>query len=100
MERRTGSYRESVFTLTDGEELAEACPTVMSPHRTGSEPDQNSRADGYELLAGAFAAEDWILGWHWCSYVENPQRGFGLKDPWDEPYEELVARVAEVNRRA
>ncbi|GAA3439782.1 agarase [Kutzneria kofuensis] len=76
------------------------CPTTMSPHRTGSEPDQAARADGYELLATTFAAEDWILGWHWCSYVENPQRGFGLKDPWDEPYAELVERIAEVNGRA
>lgn len=76
------------------------CPTTMSPHRTGSEPDQAARAEGYELLATTFAAEDWILGWHWCGYVENPQRGFGLKDPWDEPYAELVERVTQVNRHA
>ena len=31
--------------------------------------------------------EPWFAGWHWCGYVENTGgRGWGLKDPWDEPY--------------
>jgi hypothetical protein len=74
------------------------CPTRMNPHRTGSARDQAERAAGYVRTAEALAARDWCLGWHWCSYVENPQRGWGLKDPWDEPYDELVGPVARVNR--
>lgn len=75
------------------------CPTRLSPHRTGSMRDQADRAAGYVRTAEAFAALGWCLGWHWCAYVENPQRGWGLKDPWDEPYEDLVGPIAEVNRR-
>ena len=36
---------------------------------------------------------------HWCGYVENLARGWGMKDPWDEPYTEYVDPVAEFNRR-
>jgi hypothetical protein len=74
------------------------CPTTMNPHRTGSARDQAERAAGYVRTAEALAALDWCLGWHWCSYVENPQRGWGIKDPWDEPYPELVAAMSAVNR--
>ncbi|WP_205699043.1 hypothetical protein [Conexibacter sp. SYSU D00693] len=76
------------------------CPTRMSPDRTGSARDQAERGRGYAMLAEAFLDRPWILGWHWCSWLENPHRGFGLKDPWDEPYGEMVERVAEANRRA
>ncbi|QRP49495.1 agarase [Amycolatopsis sp. FDAARGOS 1241] len=75
------------------------CPTRLSPHRTGSAGDQAERAEGYVHTAETLAALDWCLGWHWCAYVENPQRGWGLKDPWDEPYEALTGPVAETNRR-
>ena len=37
--------------------------------------------------------------WHWCSRVENPPREFGLKDPRDESYADLIERVSETNRR-
>ncbi len=75
------------------------CPTTMSPHRTGSARDQAERGAGYTALAEAFAARPWCLGWHWCSWLENPHRGFGLKDPWDEPYRDLTEQVAATNRR-
>ncbi|MGW7754544.1 hypothetical protein ACWGK6_23960 [Streptomyces violaceusniger] len=75
------------------------CPTVMSPGRTGSARDQRERGVGYTASADAFAARPWCLGWHWCGWLENPQRGFGLKDPWDEPYRDLTDQVAEANRR-
>ncbi|MFF3982251.1 hypothetical protein [Streptomyces sp. NPDC001828] len=31
--------------------------------------------------------------------LENPHCGFGLKDPWDEPYTDLVAIAQETNQR-
>ncbi|MEU2360035.1 hypothetical protein ACFU90_04145 [Streptomyces noursei] len=74
------------------------CPTVMSPERTGSARDQRERGAGYTASAEAFAARPWCLGWHWCGWLENPQRGFGLKDPWDEPYRDLTDQVTETNR--
>lgn len=75
------------------------CPTTMSPGRTGSCRDQRERGEGYAAAAEAFAARPWCLGWHWCSWLENPHRGFGLKDPWDEPYRDLVDAVTETNHR-
>ncbi|GHJ41002.1 hypothetical protein [Streptomyces sp. TS71-3] len=75
------------------------CPTAMNPGRTGSARDQRERAAGYTASAEAFAARPWCVGWHWCSWLENPHRGFGLKDPWDEPYRDLTDAVTEVNHR-
>ncbi|MEU9440816.1 hypothetical protein AB0D42_07790 [Streptomyces sp. NPDC048304] len=40
-----------------------------------------------------FAARSWCLRWHWCNWLANPHRGFGLKDPWDEPYRDLTGAV-------
>ena len=34
----------------------------------------------------------------WCAYVENTARGWGIKDPWDEPYSEFIDPVGEFNR--
>lgn len=50
------------------------------------------------MLAEAFVARPWCLGWHWFSRLENPQRGFGLKDAWDEPGHDLVNVVTETNK--
>jgi len=75
------------------------CPTVMSPGRSGSARNQSERGAGYAASAEAFAARPWCIGWHWCGWLENPHRGFGLKDPWDEPYRDLTDRVMETNRR-
>ncbi|MDA4891923.1 hypothetical protein PFZ55_34095 [Streptomyces sp. MS2A] len=75
------------------------CPTVMNPWRTGSARDQRERAAGYVASAEAFTERPWCLGWHWCSWLENPHRGFGLKDPWDEPYRDLTDAVTETNHR-
>lgn len=75
------------------------CPTVMNPGRTGSARDQAERGRGYAMLAETFTGRDWCLGWHWCSWLENPHRGFGLKDPWDEPYTELIEVAREINFR-
>ncbi|MEV6370388.1 hypothetical protein AB0L86_26235 [Micromonospora musae] len=75
------------------------CPTVMSPGRTGSFRNQRERGLAYAASADAFAERPWCLGWHWCSWLENPHRGFGLKDPWDEPYRDLTDVVTETNSR-
>ena len=46
-------------------------------------------------------AAPWFAGWHWCAYVENTGRGWGLKDPRDEPDPcDLTDRITEHNRRA
>lgn len=75
------------------------CPTVMNPGRTGSARDQRERGTGCTAAAEAFAAGPWCPGRHWCSWLENPHRGFGLKDPRDEPYTDLTDMVTETNHR-
>ncbi|MGN7799557.1 agarase [Leifsonia sp. 22587] len=72
-------------------------PTAMSPGRVSGIADQWERGVFYERTVRAFMERPWCLGWHWCGYVENPARGYGLKDPWDEPYTELTDRVTRVN---
>lgn len=72
-------------------------PTAMSPGRVSGIRSQEERGVFYEKTVRAFMSRPWCLGWHWCSYVENPARGYGLKDPWDEPYTALTERVARVN---
>lgn len=34
----------------------------------------------------------------WLALVENTARGWGLKDPWDEPYVDMVDRVRKLNK--
>jgi hypothetical protein len=62
-------------------------------------PDQATRARHYIDTFTDLVREPWLLGWHWCGYVENLSRGWGMKDPWDEPYGEYVDPIADFNRR-
>jgi len=71
--------------------------TAMSPGRASAIPDQAGRAVLYERWARRLIVRPWCLGWHWCSYVENPARGYGLKDPFDEPYRDLTEPMARAN---
>ena len=38
------------------------------------------------------------MGWHWCAYVENLGRGWGIKDPWDEPYPDFAEPLTKFNK--
>jgi hypothetical protein len=40
------------------------------------------------------------VGWHWCGYLENPARGWGLKDENDNPYLDFVKPMAQYNKQA
>lgn len=73
--------------------------TEWNPHRTGL-ADHAARGKDYGLALDAVRHEPWFAGWHWCAYVENLGRGWGLKDPLDEPYHDLTDAITEHNRRA
>jgi hypothetical protein len=75
-------------------------PTELNPHRTSPIADQAGRAADYAATLDLLRSEPWFAGWHWCSYVENTGRGWGLKDPWDEPYREFTDSLADINGRA
>ena len=83
--------------------LADICnwtPTELNPARTSLLASQAERGADYVDSLDPLLQEPWFLGWHWCGYVENTARGWGLKDPWDEPYEDLVSAVRALNTRA
>jgi hypothetical protein len=79
-------------------DTANWCPTHDNPTRVSPLADQAARAADYVATLEAVAAEPWLVGWHWCSYVENFSRGWGIKDPRDKPYEEFIGPVQEFNR--
>lgn len=74
--------------------------TELNPRRRSSLASQAERGEDYAAMLQPLLDEPWFLGWHWCGYVENTARGWGLKDPWDEPYSDLISTVAEFNRQA
>ncbi len=69
---------------------------------------QRDRADKYERYVGRWAATPWFVGAHWFQYADEPAGGrfdgengnYGLVDIADEPYADLVNRIAQVTRRA
>ncbi|MGD9617611.1 MAG: hypothetical protein AB7H90_23740 [Alphaproteobacteria bacterium] len=68
---------------------------------------QTERARGAAAAVENFARIPQIVGAHWFQYHDHPQGGrwdgedyaFGLVDINNRPYEELVAALAEANRR-
>ena len=72
-------------------------PTRLNPNRNMGLTTHAERGADYVDAMSTLLAEPWFLGWHWCAYVENTARGWGLKDPWDEPYQDFVGPVADFN---
>lgn len=62
-------------------------------------PNQKERGKAYQRFAAAAFARPYVVGLHWCAFLENRTRKSGLKDYLDEPYEECVSRMQEFNRR-
>jgi hypothetical protein len=61
-------------------------------------PDQKARGEAYATFAGAAFSQPYIVGLHWCAFIENRSRKSGLKNYLDEPYEDCVSRMQEFNR--
>lgn len=74
------------------------CATELNPNRISELSDQAARGEDYVAAASMLTEQPWLIGWHWCAYLENTARGWGLKDPWDEPYIELTGPMAEFNK--
>ncbi len=66
---------------------------------------QAERADAFEEYAREKQSVPWIVGYHWFEWVDQPQDGrfdgednnWGLVDEEDQPYTEVVDRMAAVN---
>ena len=74
------------------------CATAHNPHRASALSNQSARAADYVAAFEAVVDEPWLIGWHWCSYLENYARGWGLKSPEDDAYDDLVCPVKAFNR--
>ncbi len=69
---------------------------------------QAERADWFEEYARATFRSGYVVGYHWFSYMDEPQEGrfdgensnFGLVDNDDVPWSELVDRMTVVNADA
>ena len=61
-------------------------------------PDQAARGEAYRNFAAAAFSEPYIIGWHWCAFIENRARRSGMVNYRDEPYHELVTRMRGTNR--
>jgi hypothetical protein len=62
-------------------------------------PDQAARGDAYQRFAANAYARPYVVGWHWCAYIENRARRSGIVNYWDEPYHDLVTRMRDLNAR-
>ncbi|WP_432855095.1 agarase [Amycolatopsis sp. CA-161197] len=78
-------------------DIGNMAPTDLNPHRYNGLADQRARGENYVDSLATVLGEPWFVGWHWCGYLENLSRGWGLKSPYDEPYEDMTTRVAEFN---
>ena len=70
---------------------------------------QAAVGEEYSLYLEQAMGEPYVLGWHFCGYIENwtdpakpgmfeAQNGF--KDPFEKVHEEAITRVRAANRRA
>ena len=83
------------FVVDGGGDLA----VRGTPQRIGLE-SHAARGEDYGRVLDAVRHEPWFAGLHWCGYVENLGRGWGVKDPYDEPYRDLTDAITDHNCRA
>jgi hypothetical protein len=73
------------------------CATEMNPHRTNALTTQEERGHDYAELLAKLTEQPWLIGSHWCSYLENVGRGWGIKDPYDEFYTDFSDQIVKAN---
>ena len=74
-------------------------PTELRPDGGGRNflPSQRQRGEAYRRFAGELLAVPYIVGWHWCAYIENRARKSGIRSYLDEPYWDFIDVVKEFN---
>lgn len=74
-----------------------SAPTHLRSDRWDGLASQEARGAHYAGALGAIADEPWLVGWHWCGYLENPARAWGVKSDTDEFHRAFTDRVTSVN---
>ena len=81
-------------------DIGNCAPTPLNPDRDCGLADHAARGRHYVDALSALVDQPWFIGWHWCSYLENTARGWGLKDGYDEPYGDLIEPLRAFNHQA
>lgn len=87
---------DSCFSCT-----CDAMPHTCGPRLSGHE----ARADAFERYAKQALACPFVVGWHWCGWIDGSlelearQQHQGLKDAWGNPHQPLCSRIREVLSR-
>jgi hypothetical protein len=81
-------------------DMAFLAPTTLLKFPPGAPayvPDQAARGEAYVQFNRAVLQRPYILGQHWCAFIENRARKSGIKNYLDEPYWECVNRMRDFN---
>ena len=100
MIRSLGEWHELTGKPVVIADIGNWCATEMNPHRTNALTTQAERGEDYAQTLAAAVEQPWLIGWHWCSYIENLGRGWGVKDPYDQFYPEFSDRITLANAAA
>ena len=82
-------------------DLAYLAPTELlsvSQESAAYVPDQKARGKAYQMYCGRTLSLPYVIGMHWCAFIENRARKSGIKNYRDEPYQDLVAQMQSFNR--
>ncbi len=69
-----------------------------SPQSQAYVPDQAARGAAYRRFAQAAFQQPFVVGLHWCAFLENRSRKSGIVDRFDEPYYDAVEPMRRFNR--
>jgi hypothetical protein len=86
--------------LADSAFLAPTELLHVSPQSRVYCADQAVRGQAYQRFARRAFAKPYVIGWHWCAYIENRARCSGVRNYLDEPYHDLVSAMRDFNHRA
>ncbi|MHC4406710.1 MAG: hypothetical protein ACYTG0_44370, partial [Planctomycetota bacterium] len=81
-------------------DMAYLAPTDLlkvGPKAPSYVPDQKARGEAYRRFAARAFLQPYVVGWHWCAFLENRTRKSGLKNYLDEPYHDCVEQMREFN---
>lgn len=78
-------------------DIGNCAPTSLNSDRDCGLSDHADRGRHYVEAFDSIVAEPWLIGWHWCSYLENTARGWGLKDGYDNAYTDLTDPITAFN---
>jgi len=77
------------------------CAVEMDPQRASGLKGQEEMGENYVKTLGMLMEQNWCVGYRWCGYIENKGgRGWGIVDPFDEPYEKMTVAVTEFSGSA